>query len=190
MPSPVSSKESQSYTPAFPEEDSLCKAEPPSVPSQAADAAALCTADPVSRQANPVCVDDGTKKAPEPRREADYFTVSAGAGAIIGADVSLTLDRNGHLYFGLGAGVGLSATIGSVAAQAGQLQGSSTTPPAEEKLDRFLKGDSIQLSASVLAQAGVANSPGGTAVEMGVGLVQASGEFQHNWYVLDLPIKW
>src|SRR3954469_11586643 len=136
MPSPVSSRESQSYTPVFPEEDSLCKAEPPSVPSQAADAAALCTADPVSHQSKPLCADDGTKKAPEPRREADYFTVSVGAGAIVGADVSLTLDRHGHLYFGLGAGVGLSATIGSVAAQAGQLQGSSTSPPTAEKMDR------------------------------------------------------
>ena len=144
----------------------------------------------MSRESHPLCADDGTKKAPVPRRDADYFTVSAGAGAIIGADVSLTLDRHGHLYFGLGAGVGVSATVGSVASQAGQLQGSSTTPPTAEKLDRFLRGDSVQLSAAVVAQAGVANSPGGTAVEMGIGLVQASGEFQHNWYVLDLPVKW
>jgi len=180
MPSPVSSRETQPYTPADPEEDLSCKGDPPRLASLPADAAAdLCAAEPVPRE-----------PTPPPRRDVDYLTVSVGAGAIIGADVSMTLDRHGHLYFGLGAGVGLSATVVSATVQGGQLQGPSTNPPGPEALDRFLKGDSVQLSAALVSQAGVANSPGGTAVEVGVGLAQVSGEFQHNWYVLDLPVKW
>jgi hypothetical protein len=191
MPSPVGSKEPQSYTPIDSGEDLVCKGDPPPLPpSTQGDAAAICTADPVSREPGTLCVDSGTKPAPV-RRDVDYYTLSLGAGAIIGADASVTLDRHGHIYFGIGAGVSVSPTIASATLQAGQLQGPSTEPPSSDQMMKFLDGNSVQLSVSAGgAQTGVASSPGGTALEAGVGLPQVSGEFQHNWYALEVPVKW
>jgi hypothetical protein len=100
----------------------------------------------------------------------------------------LTLDRDGHLYFGVAGGVGLSATVVSASAVAGQITTSGAPKPDE--LDKFLDGDSVSVSASVVGEVGAANSAGGTAVQMGVGVVQVSGQFQHNWHVVDLPIRW
>jgi hypothetical protein len=120
----------------------------------------------------------------------DYVTLSGGASAIIGGDLSLTLDRNGHLYFGVGAGVGLSATVGSASVHAGQLTEPAHEESRPEQLKNFLQGDCIQVGAGIGADVGITNGPTGTAAEFGVGLPQVGAQFQHNWYVLDLPIKW
>jgi hypothetical protein len=66
----------------------------------------------------------------------------------------------------------------------------TSASPNPDQLDRFLDGDSVSANASVGAEVGLTNSAGGTAVEMGVGLVQASAQFQHNWHVANLPIRW
>jgi hypothetical protein len=190
MPSPVGSREPQSYSPIESDEDLVCKGEPPPLPKPAeGDAAAICTADPASREPSALCV-GGTPKSVPARREPDYFTLSIGAGAIIGADGSATVDRYGHLYLGIGAGVAVSPTVLSATLQGGQLQGHFAEPPTPDQLMKFLKGDSVQLSVSMGTQAGVANSVGGTAVEQGIGLPQAGAEFQHSWYALDVPVKW
>jgi len=120
----------------------------------------------------------------------DYFTLSGGASAIIGGDVSLTLDRHGHLYVGLGAGVGVSAAVASASIHGGQLTESTHDAPTSEELKSFLNGDCVQASGGIGPEVGVTNARTGTAVEVGVGVPQAGAQFQHNWYVLDLPIEW
>ena len=73
---------------------------------------------------------------------------------------------------------------------AGQLTKPTTQAPSPEQLTHFLEGDSVEVSAAIGAQVGVVSSPGGTAAEIGIGLVQASGQFQHNWHLLDVPVRW
>jgi hypothetical protein len=167
MTSPVRSREERLYTPAEPD-DLVCKPESP-------DEAITTDAAPPS-----------PARPPGP----DYVTVSVGAGAIIGADVAVTLDRFGHLYLGAGAGVGLSATVASVSVHGGHVLDLTTGASAEKKLGEFLEGDAVEVTGSLGAEVGIASSPGGTATESGVGLAQISAQFQHNWRVLDLPIRW
>jgi hypothetical protein len=169
MTSPIRSRDDQLYTPSDPE-DLACTSETPH--------------------------DGAVAGAPGGSHElaeghgVDFLTLSVGAGAIIGGDVSVTLDRFGHLYVGAGAGVGVSATIASASAHAGQMTEPTADAPDEKKVRGFLEGDAVELTAAIGAEVGVTSSPGGTAAEIGVGLVQASAQFQHNWHVLQLPIRW
>ena len=61
------------------------------------------------------------------RRRAEDLGGSGGlrdltdAGEVIGGNASLTLARDGHLYFGLAGGVGLSTTVVGFSAVAGQM---------------------------------------------------------------------
>jgi hypothetical protein len=169
MTSPIRSRDDQLYTPSEPE-DLVCRSET----SHATD------------------VERATGSDPEPiaGHGVDFLTLSVGAGAIIGGDVSVTLDRFGHLYVGAGAGVGVSATIASASAHAGQMTEPIADAPNEKKVRGFLEGDAVEVNAAIGAEVGVTSSPGGTAAELGVGLVQASAQFQHNWHVLQLPIRW
>src|SRR5205085_5711411 len=107
------------YTPSEPEA-LLCG--PPPNP----DAETVTCADGTSSEDELLCRAEvpSTGSAPRPaagRRDIDYVTLSGGAGAIVGGNLSLTLDRDGHLYFGVAGGVGLSATVVSASAVAGQM---------------------------------------------------------------------
>jgi hypothetical protein len=212
MPSPVSARDtSLPYTPYEPDEDVCRDTTAPSLecrdstaPSDEHVAAAESSSAP-----RPAAGPSGSPDVPRPnvgnaiahgpplqglagqdRQDADYITISAGAGAVIGADVSLTLDRHGHLYVGLGAGVGVSATVASAAIMGGELARAPSGRPTEAELRSFLEGDSVGASVSAMAAGGVTNSAGGTAWEQGVGLVQAGAHFQHTWHLTEVPIRW
>jgi hypothetical protein len=198
MPSPVSSRETSLYTPTEPAKD-VCTPDAAAAATTSDDDAGICSGEIESRVPTPICAshEKGAPGAHSPpahpfhaQAELDYLTLSGGASAIIGGDVSVTLDRNGHLYLGLGAGVGISATVASASLHAGQLTEPPNSESRPEQLQHFLQGDCIQASAGIGAEVGITNGPTGTAAELGVGLPQAGAQFQHNWYVLDLPIKW
>src|SRR5438445_5289417 len=94
MPSPVTSREAPLYTPNEPEKD-VCTTEGP--PMCAADVAShepesirRTGAQPADAQPAPAA--PSKEPASHDRSGMDYFTLSGGASAIIGGDVSLTLD--------------------------------------------------------------------------------------------------
>ena len=181
MPTPVTSREPV-YTPYEPEKDA-CPTEGPLV----------CSGESAAREPPPEPRASATLSEPSSNRDKsgiDYFTVSGGASAIIGGDVSLTLDRYGHLYVGVGAGVGVSGAVASASIHGGQLTESTNGAPSSEQLKGFLDGDCVQVSGGIGPEVGVTNAPSGTGVEAGIGIPQAGAQFQHSWYVLDLPIKW
>lgn len=108
----------------------------------------------------------------------------------MGGGVCLTLDRNGHAYVGLDGGVGLSATVGSGSIVGGKVVDGSDGRPSEERLRSFLTGDSLGGSVAFGVAAGLTNAATGTAVETGLGMVQAEVHFQHSWHLADLPVQW
>ena len=183
MPSPISSRtNSEPITPYDPEGD-VCRE-----PQESADPSTLSDGAPDSSSSLPAHQPAGDASAAA--HDVDYYTVCVGAGAIIGGGVCLTLDRNGHTYLGLDGGVGLSATVGSGSIVGGKLVDGSDGRPSEEHLRSLLTGDSIGGSAAFGYAAGVTNAAAGTAVEAGVGLVQAEVHFQHSWHLADVPVRW
>ncbi len=181
MPNPVTSRDPL-YTPSAPEND-VCTTE----------GALVCSTENAAHEPPPEPRATSPSSNPASHHDEkgfDYFTVSGGASAIIGGDVSLTLDRYGHLYVGVGGGVGVSATVASASIHGGQLTDSTRGAPSAEQLKGFLAGDSVQVSGGFGPEIGVTSAPSGAAVETGVGVPQAGAQFQHSWYVLDLPVEW
>lgn len=125
--------------------------------------------------------------APAPPREPDYWTLSVGIGAVVGASVSATLDRHGHIYLGVGGGLSASPAV-TASLTKGQMVG--TAEPKERELRNLLEGDAISASAGAIHGAGIMNSPGGTAIERGIYVPQAGVSFEHSWEVSSRGPRW
>ena len=120
-------------------------------------------------------------------RETDYFTLSVGAGAVVGLSASVTLDRHGHIYLGLAGGVSLSPAV-TASLVAGHMVDKPF--PTEKDLENLLAGDAISASAGAIKGTGITNSRGGTAIEEGIYVPQAGFAFEHNWEVSSRGPRW
>jgi hypothetical protein len=123
-----------------------------------------------------------------PAAGADYTTVSISAElpflANVGVTASHTVDRFGHEYWGLGMGVGVGVALPvSVSESSGRfIEGKDGRGPTDEQLHSFLCGDSVGAKGGMVADAGITNSSGGTAIEWGATTaVQVGLSFGHNW---------
>jgi hypothetical protein len=122
------------------------------------------------------------------QNKPDYTTVSASATfpllATVGVAASFTVDRYGHSYFGLsmGAGVGVALPVGVGATTGTLVHDEAGAPTTEADLHNLLCGDAVGAKGGVIAEFGVTNSAGGTAIETGVTMAAEVGvSFGHNW---------
>ncbi len=122
-----------------------------------------------------------------PGREADYWTLSVGIGAVVGAGVSATFDRHGHVYLGVSGGVSLSPTVTASLVSGHMVDNPS---PSDSDLRQLLEGDALSASAGAVRGVGIMNSPGGTAIETGVYIPQAGAAFEHTWEVSSRGPRW
>jgi hypothetical protein len=120
-------------------------------------------------------------------RAPDYWTLSVGVGTVVGASAAATLDRHGHIYLGLSAGISLSPLV-----TASLVAGNMVDPPSPKEGDvrRFLEGDAVSASVGAIQGAGITNSAGGTAAEHGTYVPQATIAFEHNWEISSRGPRW
>jgi hypothetical protein len=191
MTSPIRSREEPLYTPTEPE-DLVCKDES-AARSAAQSISAMSAAASAGEARASAGPDTPSSRASRSdlARDTDYLSLSIGVGEIIGGGIAITLDRYGHLYAGVGSGVSVSPTVGTASFHRGKLV-ESTAPEKseEERLTKFLEGDAVEVTASLGSELSAVNSSGGTGIEIGVGLPQIGAQFQHNWHILDLPVRW
>jgi hypothetical protein len=170
------------------EPEPVCRA-PQETPASDALVCSLTTADVATPTEAPSGAGNEARRAQATggAREADYFTLSVGIGAVIGLSASATFDRHGHVYLGLAGGVGLRPAI-----TASLVAGHMVDPPSptEKDLRGLLAGDAVNLSAGAIRGTGITNSPGGTAIEEGIYVPQAVFAFEHNWDVSSKGPRW
>jgi hypothetical protein len=159
----------------------------PSLACQAHPEALLVCADPAELEQAaampPTPAGQSPKEGSSGRRTgADYMTFTVGIGAVISGSIFATVDRHGHVYVGVGGGVGLSATLGTVSITSGQLIDQPHVPD-EATLGQFLEGDAINGTVGDLGCLGATNSAGGTGVEIGLASPQIGAQFEHAWRV-------
>jgi len=110
----------------------------------------------------------------------DYVTITVGIGALFGASLSATVDRDGHVYLATAIGAGFGPTIATVSLVAGiivdESRGAAGAPP-------IIEGDSVNGSVAYGPSVGVTSYPGGTAIEIGIGMPQIGVSFEHAWEI-------
>jgi len=111
-------------------------------------------------------------------------------GTLIGWSGQVTLDRYGNLYWApLGATIGKSATFVSGSLTVGWLN--ECGKPSEERIENFLSGHSINITAGYWGGGGITWVPGrGTATQVGFVTPQIGGSYHYSWQKGKLPLKW
>jgi hypothetical protein len=137
-----------------------------------------------------VAASGGPTLSSAPKREApgsgepDYGTSALHLSLpFLTITVSHTTDHAGRDYYGLGAsvGVGLSPVAGA-STSAGKLLREGDRRATPDEVRDYLCGDSVSVRAGFVADAGITNSAGGTAIEWGAATsVGVSAGFSHNW---------
>lgn len=97
--------------------------------------------------------------------------------------VSHTIDHAGRDYYGLGASVGVAVgPVAGASTSAGKVLRDGDRRATPDEVREYLCGDSVSVRAGFVADAGVTNSAGGTAIEWGAATsVGVSAGFSHNW---------
>jgi len=126
-------------------------------------------------------------------RAPDYINLNIALGDIVGWNLSISLDRYGHLYFSpFGGGIGKSTTIASASLTVNWIQQGST--PDEEDLNNFLTGNSLNYTAGFWGGFSTTYSPDTHQTATGYGFatpqIGASYNYQPSNMIMNTILKW